>query len=140
MRPEAEGTIQCLLKENPPKGGNLLVARAAKTAYAKALKLYKKHRYAKALKAFEKIARKHKGTLYAKKALRKAKKIKADKKIMAGIRRREMRRKCESWLDTARTLVKMGKTDEAAEYYRRVFEKYPDSKYARVARQEMDSL
>lgn len=137
---DAEKAIKQVLKENPPKKVSSLGEQAAKSAYKKASKLYKKKKYSAAFDAYEKTAKKYKGTKYAKKAKAKLKKIKSNKKIMAKIRRAVTKKKCENWLQLARALAENGKREDAIEYYERIIKKYPDSKYAKRAREEMAEI
>lgn len=113
---------------------------AAKASYDKALKLYKKKDYAKAMKAFQAVAKNFKGTEAAEQAEAKIKKMKASKKIVAAIRRAEAERQCENWLDTARMLVRNHKAKEAAEYYQKIIDEYPNSSLAAIAREEMAAI
>ncbi len=139
-KPEAEETIQRILKEDPPEGGNVLLKNAGKSEYNAAVRLLKKKQYAKALKGYEQVAKEFKGTKYGKKAKARVKKLKGDKKFMAKVNAAEMGKKCKGWLDSARMMAKAGKTDKAAEYYKRILDKYPKSKYAKTAEKEMKEL
>ncbi len=128
---KAETAIGETLKEHPPKfAGSIFAKDASADAYKRALRLYKKKRYAKALKEFEKIVKDFKGTKCAEKAEAKVEKIKANKKVMAKIRKTEERKTCELWLSSARSLAQQGKKEQATEYYNRVLKEYPDSPYA----------
>ena len=131
---EAETAVGETLKEKPPKlAASIFAEGAAADAYKRAVRLYKKKRYAKALKAFEKIVKDFKGTEGAEKARAGVEKIKANKKVMAKIRKTLERKTCELWLSSARSLAKQGEKKKAAEYYNRVLEEYPDSQYATEA-------
>lgn len=136
----AEKIAEKKLKEVPSDDVAGIEESAAKTAYEKGLKLYKKKEYAKAMKAFEAVTRNYKGTEVAKQAAAKIKKMKASKKIVAAIRRAEAERKCENWLDTARMLVRNHKAKEAAEYYQKIIDEYPNSSLAAIAREEMAAI
>lgn len=138
--PEMEQTVERLLKEDPPKSKGLIAGSAGKSEYNDAVKLLKKKQYAKALKAYEQVAKDFKGSKYGKKAKAKVKKLKADKKFMAKVNAAEMGKKCKSWLDSARMMAKAGKADKATEYYQRIIDKYPKSKYAQTAEKEMKEL
>lgn len=137
---QAELSVKKLLESKPPKVTGSLGQVAAKSAYKKARKLHKKKKYSKALKAYEKIVRKHKGTPYADKASARIDKIKSNPEIMAKIRKADAKKKCETWLNTAQTLAGMGKKNEAAEYYQRVIDEFPESKYAETAKVELANL
>ena len=137
---KAELSVEKLLKENPPTSKGPLESMAAKSVYRKARKYHKQKDYAKALRAYKKVVRDYKDTPYGKKAAARIKKIKADPQIVAIIRESEMKRRCDNWLDTAQTLVTMGKNQEAAEYYQRIIDKYPNSKYAKIAQKAMANL
>ncbi|MEK7324526.1 MAG: tetratricopeptide repeat protein [Chloroflexota bacterium] len=59
---------------------------------------------------------------------------------MAAVADGDMRKKCEDWLQMARTLAKSGKNEEAAKYYKKVMDEFPDSTFAQTARAEMAGL
>jgi TolA-binding protein len=139
---QAEKAVESALKaepsSDPPEAGP--EDEAANAAYKKALKLYKKKDYGKALKAFQDIVKEYKGTQAAKKAGAKVKKIKASKKMMAKVQESGVTKKCEDWLDLARSLARGGKNEEATRCYQRIIDEYPDSSFADIARKEMTSL
>jgi tetratricopeptide (TPR) repeat protein len=137
---EAEEAVEKLLKDKPVKAKEPLGTAAGSSALAKADKLYKSGDYAKALKEYEKLAKAHKSSDVGKKAKAKADKIKGDKEIMAGIQEADAKKKCENWLDMARALAKSGKETEAAKYYKRVIDEFPQSSYAETARRELSKL
>lgn len=137
-----EAVEESLKKKGPTKREPLepLGSGAAKTALTKADDLFKKKDYAKALKEYEKLAKVHKDTDIGKKAKAQVGKIKGDKAIMAAVAEGDMRKKCEDWLQMARTLAKGGKNEEAAKYYKKVLDDYPESTFAQTARAEMAGL
>lgn len=138
---EAVNTAEKAVKNKPEEssGGGLEDA-AAKKAYDKALKLYKKKDYVKAMKAFQEVAKDFEGSEPADKAKEKLKKMKASKAIMEKIREAKSTKQCEEWLDMARMLARNGKTDQAVEYYQKIVDKYPDTSFAEIARKEMIAL
>jgi tetratricopeptide (TPR) repeat protein len=133
-------TIDALLKDNPPKAKAKLGDKAAKDALKKADALLKKKKYAEALKAYEKVAKNFKDSKSAKKARTAIDKLRADAKIMAQVRTDELKKECENWLEMARSLAKSGDQKAAADYYDRIIDKYPDSKYAETAAEEKAKL
>lgn len=137
----ATKSLEKTLKDKPsdPEDGGLEEA-AAKAAFEKALELYKKKDYAKALKALEQITKEYKDTEIAKKAAVRIKRMKADKKIMEKIREAEEKKRCETWLETARNLAQNGKRAEAAEYYQKIIDEYPYSSFADIAKTELAGL
>jgi len=137
---EAEPAIEKLLKSKPPKAKGGLGKATGTEALAKADELYKSKQYANALKEYEKIAKAQKDSEVGKKAQAKIAKIKADSKIMAGITEAKAKKKCEDWLDMARTLVKSDKESEAAKYYKQIIDEYPDTSYAETAKRELAKL
>jgi tetratricopeptide (TPR) repeat protein len=136
----AEEAVEKSLKEKPPKVKGGLGLAAGSSALAKADKLYESGEYAKALKEYEKLAKANKKSDVGKKARAKADKIKADKEIMAGINEAEAKKNCENWLEMARTLVKSDKDNEAAKYYKRIIDEYPETSYAETAKRELAKL
>jgi tetratricopeptide (TPR) repeat protein len=137
---EAEKTIENALKKDPPKKEGLLAASGAKSLFKKAEGFLAKKKYAAAIKEYEKIAKLYKDTEHAAKAKSKLKELKADKVVQAAVREAEAKKKCDNWLQLARTLAKSGKTDEARSYYERVIKEFPDSSFADTAKQEMSAL
>ena len=134
----AEEAVVKALKESPADASEeSLEDASANAALKEALNLYKKKDYAKAMKAFEQVVKDFNGTDAATEAAAKIKSMKANKKIMAKIGEAEEKKKCERWLETARMLVKNGKRDEAAEYYQKIIDGYPESSFADIARKEM---
>jgi thiol-disulfide isomerase/thioredoxin len=133
-------TIDALLKDNPPKAKAKLGDKAAKDALKKADALLKKEKYAEALKAYEKIVKDFKDNKSAKKARAAIEKLRADDQIMAQVRTAERKKECEDWLEMARGLAKSGDQKAAADYYDRIIDKYPDSKYAETAAEEKAKL
>ncbi len=141
--PEAEKAIEGVLRDTPPKSKLSLRELVAKKAYQKAGKHRKKKRYVEAIKGYAKISKRFEGTKYAKKAKAKLKKLKADKRIMAKVRKARRlanKKRCEDWLQLARSLAEGGRSGEAAKYYERIIEKFPDSRYAKTAEEELAEL
>ncbi|MBI5765101.1 MAG: redoxin domain-containing protein [Planctomycetes bacterium] len=139
---EAEDAIDEAKKAKPEKPVAIepLGSGAAKTALAKADDLFKKKEYAKALKEYEKLAKVYKDTDVGKKAKAQVAKIKGDKAMMASVAEGEAKAKCEDWLQTARMLAKSGKSEDAAKYYKKVIEQFPNSTYAQTAQAELAGL
>ncbi len=137
-----EAVEESLTKTGPTKREPLepLGSGAAKTALAKADDLFKKKEYAKALKEYERLANVYKDTDVGKKAKAQVGLIKGDKAIMAAVTEGDRRKKCEDWLQMARTLAKSGKNEEAAKYYKKVMDEFPGSTFAQTARTEMAGL
>jgi hypothetical protein len=139
MQPDAEEAIEKALEQSPPKQKKIAELRAG-GALAKADKLFKEKQYAKAMKEYERVAKAYKGSDTGRKAADRLKAIKGDQKIMAVVRAEEARKKCENWLQMARTLAKNGKEAQAAEYYQRVLDEFPESEFADTAKAELDKL
>lgn len=140
---EAEDAAEEALKSTAPTKAapvEPLGSGAAKTALAKADDLFKKKEYAKALKEYEKLAKVYKDTDVGKKAKGQVAKIKGDKSMMASVAESDAKTKCEDWLQTARMLAKSGKSEEAAKYYKKVIDQFPDSTYAQTAQAELAGL
>jgi TolA-binding protein len=139
--PACEEAVKKVLKENPPKPGKGLVAGPTpKEMYTKAGKLYKQKKYAETLELLEDIVKEDEYTKLAKKAKKKIRMIKSNKEIMAEIRAAQMDKDCKKWRETAEDLVKVGKKDEAIEYYRKIVDAYPDSEHAKEATKRISEL
>lgn len=129
-----------LLKKSPPKKKGFLAEKSAKAAYRKALKLYDKRSYAKALQALQDVSKQFRGTEYAKKGKAKIKKMKANSRIMEIIKKEAAERVSKGWLEAARVLAQYGDKKDALKYYKRILKKYPDTDYAKLARDEKKAL
>lgn len=136
----AEKAVEKALKDSPPKKKGGLGKAGGTEALAKADTLYKAGEYAKALKEYEKIAKAQKDSEIGKKAKAKAKEITSNKEAMASVKDAEAKKKCENWLQLARNLAKNGKEDEAADYYKRIIQEFPDSSFADTAKTELTKL
>ncbi len=136
----ADEVLKQVIHESPPKLGGILEEKSAKTRYKQAARYLKKQKYAKAYKAFRKVSKQYKHTKYGKKAKKKLKEMKADEEIMAAINAGSLHKDCKSWLETASTLLKQGEPQKAATYYRRIIKKYPDSDYAKQAKEKLEAL
>ncbi len=140
---KAGEVVERILKDTPPKSKRSLRERVAKRGYDRAVRSYESKKYVRAYKGFVSVATDFKGTKYAKKAKGRLKKIKADEKVMGVVRnalRAEAKRDCEDWLRLARSKVREGDKAEATVYYGRIIAQFPESKYAKTAKEEMGAL
>lgn len=132
--------IDKALKESPPKTKGILAEKSADVAYSKANKLYKDRKYSEAMQAFEEISKGYKGTKTAKEAKGKLDQIKSNSRIMDIVRKEEAERISLGWLTIARACVQYGDKADAVRYYKRIMEKYPDTKYTKIAEAELKLL
>ena len=132
--------IDKALRDAPPKSKGILAEKSADAAFSKANKLYKDRKYAEALRAYEDISRDYKGTKVAKDAKGKLDQIKSNSRIMDIVRKEEAERVSLGWLTIARACVQYGDKADAIRYYKRIMEKYPDTKYTKIAEAELKLL
>ena len=136
---EAEEAVEEALRKTPPKAKTLGQA-AGSSALTKADELYAKRDYAKALKEYERIAKANKNSEIGRKAQGRAAEIRKHPEAMAVVKDAEVKSNCESWLQLARNLVSAGKEEEAARYYKKILDEYPESSYALTSKREMAKL
>lgn len=137
--PEAEDAVEEAFKKTPPKAKPLGEA-SGDAALKRADDLAAKKEFAKALSEYDKIAKAQKNSALGRKAKAKADEIRKNPEAMAAVRNAETRNNCENWLQLARNLVSAGKEEEAAKYYKKILDQYPDSSYAETAKREMAKL
>lgn len=132
-----ESELEKLLDEKPPRKKGFLAEKSAKSAYLAAKKLYNEGKYTKAKKAYEKLLRGYKGTKSAKRAKGRISKMKSNSRIMDIIKKDEAERVSKGWLEIAQVLVMYGDKKDARKYYKRIIRKYPNTSYAKLAREEL---
>ncbi len=132
--------IADVMKTTPPTARGGLKARLATEALAAADALYGERQYLKARKAFEEIVESYAATTAAETARAKLKELESNPDIAAAVNAAEADKKAPKILKMARTLANVGKPDKARKYYTRVIDRYPNSKYADIAQQEMNQL
>ncbi len=137
---EVVKTIDRLLKEKPPKSTDPFAAFGPERDLQKAEELIRKRKYVEAIKIYERIVKVHQGTRSAKTAQARLKELRADERVMAQVQADLLKRDCEEWLSMARSFAKKGNKKDAAEYYERIIDKYPESDYAEIAREELERL
>lgn len=136
---EAEVHVKKALKELKP-GSSGFWEKAGQADLDAAEALAKNGKYDKALKAYEKAAKSYKGSKIGDAATKAAAKLKSDPEIGAKIREAEAGKKCKGWLQFARDAAKNGDNDRARGYYERIIKEFPESSFAKTAREEMESL
>ncbi len=92
------------------------------------------------LKAYEALAEAHPGTEAGAAAAAKAEAMRSDAVLMARIADRAAEKECMGWLSMARNFLKAGMPAKAAPYLRKVTEKYPDTGFARQAKEMLSKI
>jgi len=92
------------------------------------------------LKAYEALAEAHPGTEAGAAAAAKAKAMRGDEALMAGIADRAAEKDCMGWLSMARNFVKAGLPAKATPYLKKVIETYPDTDFARQAKEMLGKI
>ena len=92
------------------------------------------------LKAYEALAETHAGTKAGADAAARAEAMRSDASLMAGIADRAAERECSGWLSMARNFLKAGLPAKAAPYLTKVTEKYPDTDFAKQAKEMLAKI
>jgi hypothetical protein len=92
------------------------------------------------LKAYEALAGAHPGTKAGADAAAKAEAMRSDEALMAGIADRAAEKECLGWLSMARNFAKAGMPAKATPYLKKVMEKYPDTDFARQAKEMLAKI
>lgn len=129
-----------IVKETPAKGKSFLVTGSAKSLATKAEKLYQKRDYEGAMKTYEQLSRDYSETKEGKAAKEKLKKMKGNSSIMEKIKSAKEERQADKWLRCARALAQYGDPSDSAKYYKRIIDKYPNTKSAKFALSEYDAV
>ncbi|MFO8013086.1 MAG: redoxin domain-containing protein [Phycisphaerae bacterium] len=87
------------------------------------------------LKAYEALAEAHPGTEAGAAAAAKAEAMRSDEALMARIADRMAEKHCKGWLSMARNFLKAGMPAKAEPYLKKVMEKYPETDFARQAKE-----
>jgi hypothetical protein len=121
--------------------------KQAEKLLEKASKLRKQEDYLAALTLYDEIVGASAATDAGKQAREIASAMRADpavaKKIEAQRRtnlEQAAAKECGNWLAMARSLARAGGHKGARRYYRKVIDGYPETKYAKTAKEEMDRL
>lgn len=137
---ELEAQLDKLLKDSPPKGKSFLMTGSAKSLYKKAEGYYKKKKYEEAVESYEELAKQYGSTKEGKLAKGKLKKIKGNSSIMAKIKMAKSEREADKLLRAARALAQDGDPADAVKYYDRIIKKYPETKAAKFAGEEIGAM
>jgi len=92
------------------------------------------------LKAYEALAEAHPGTEAGSAAASKAQAIRNDETLMARIADRAAEKDCKGWLSMARNFLKADRPAKAEPYLKKVIENYPDTDFARQAKEMLDTI
>ncbi len=119
----------------------------AKAELAKADKLRDEHKYNEALAIYDELGTKYAARATGKLANERARELRDDPKVMKQLESgkqaqldEEAAKDSEQWLKVARQMAKGGNNDLARNYYQKIIDKYPKSKYAKTAQEEMGKL
>lgn len=94
----------------------------------------------KAYKQFNKLKKSYPKTLAGKSAVENLKRLAADKKMKKLLKDEKRTKQCKSWIGIAENLMRNGKHMDAKFYLERVLDDYPDSKYAKKARELLEEI
>jgi thiol-disulfide isomerase/thioredoxin len=90
---------------------------------------------AETLAALDDLARRLPGTNAGNAAAEKAKSMRADPDLMGKIQSQAADKDCKGWMSMARGFIKSGMPEKAKPYLEKVIQKYPDSDYAKEAKE-----
>lgn len=97
-------------------------------------------RYAEALKQYDRLLKKYPGTESEETAAEKAAAIRSDPEIMAIVRDQLAEKECNRMLDTAESYIANQKFDRARVYLQEIIDDYPDTSFARKAKEKLEKL
>ena len=92
------------------------------------------------LEAYDDLAKRFAGTKAGQAAADKAKAMRADPALLATMQNAAAEKDCLGWISMAKNFIKAGHGDKAAPYLEKVIGKYPDTDYAKEARQLLDTI
>ena len=95
---------------------------------------------AEMLAALDDLAARFADTKAGKAAAEKAKSMRADPELMKKMTQASADKDCKAWLALARNFMKAGLKDKAKSYLDQVIQKYPDTDYAKEAKELLASL
>lgn len=99
-----------------------------------------KKKYDAAQKEYVRIVDKWPDTPSGKKAQAHLDRMQNDPSFSKEVRETAAAKKCKGWLQTARSLAKNDRVDEARRYYKRIIDEFPNTSFAETAQAEMDKL
>lgn len=110
-------------------------AELAEKAFQQAIEKEKAKDYGAALKLYEEIAGKYAETEFGPRAAAAVEKIKSDPEMSKTLAQAEIRKECEGLMKKADNYRKNGLLDKAAEVWKQVVEKHPDSEWGKQAKE-----
>lgn len=136
-------TLMDSLASDPQAAAALKEVRRRRDAdrlLRRAAKLEGEKKLEDALISYWDVTRDFPGTPAAQTAADAANRLAKDDVLAQGAARTRMDRDCTQWTDLARSFELNGKRAEAVEFYQRIISTYPDTPYARKAREAVDVL
>lgn len=89
---------------------------------------------------YETLAKDFADTAAGRDAARRLGELRGDEALMAKIKAEQARRECEGWLKSADNYAKNGMADKAREVLKKLIDKYPDTEYAKQAKDKLAGL
>lgn len=96
--------------------------------------------YAGALLTLRRILEKYEGTPAASESARLLERLESDPKIQKAIAEQEEKTNCNQWLRAGREFERQSDREKARAEYRRIVERYPDSEFAKEARERLEAI
>jgi tetratricopeptide (TPR) repeat protein len=120
--------------------GEVRRRRSAATILARARRLDNDKDVEGALILYWDVTRDYPNTPAASEAARRADELAQDRALALKAARTRMLRDCRQWMEMAQAFAMNDRKENAIAYYQRVIEYYPDTSYARKARQAINDL
>ncbi|MBE3098497.1 MAG: redoxin domain-containing protein [Planctomycetes bacterium] len=92
------------------------------------------------LKGLDDLATRFPDTKAGKAAAEKAKALRADPDVMKKIQNDAAEKDCKGWMSMAKNFIKAGLLEKARPYLEQVVQKYPDSDYAKEAKELLQKM
>jgi thiol-disulfide isomerase/thioredoxin len=95
---------------------------------------------AETLEALEDLAAELPDTIGGREAAEKARALRADPNVMKKIQNDAAEKDCKGWMSMARNFIKTGLPDKARPFLDQVIQKYPDTDYAKEAKELLQKM
>ncbi|MHC5078097.1 MAG: C25 family cysteine peptidase [Planctomycetota bacterium] len=114
--------------------------KAAGDLFKKAEKFEKRNRFREAIRTYEELIKKYAASRFAAEAKKRLERLASDTEVQKAIEKKKADSWCRGMMALARTWEKSSKPAKAAECYRKVIDKYPDSTWAVEAKKALEAL
>jgi thiol-disulfide isomerase/thioredoxin len=138
---QAEALLKVLM-DDPKTKAAIEQGRRERDAAALAAEIEKRgdRDPAALLKLLDDLAARFPDTQAGKAAAEKARAMRADPEVMKKVQNDAAEKDCKGWMSMAKNLVKAGLSEKARPYLEQVVQKYPDTDYAKEAKELLQKM